>query len=271
MFNRYKILFNNLSLKKEGCFVPFVVLGDPCIKISLKIIELIIHSGADAIEVGIPFSDPMADGPIIQNANLRAFKSGITVAKCFKLISIIRNKYQKIPIGLLTYSNIIYNYGIKQFYSMCSDVQLDSVLVADLPIEESKNFVKLAKEKNISPIFICPPNANTNLVKEISANSDSYIYLLSRSGVTGHKNKKYKPLGHLIKEFNDLKSVPLLQGFGISESSEIQKIIRSGIAGVICGSVIIQKIEKYYNDNYLMMNKIKKIVSSLKKSTLKLP
>lgn len=270
MINRYKILFNNLILRKEGCFVPFIVLGDPSIKISLKIVELIVNSGADAIEIGIPFSDPMADGPIIQNANLRAFKSGITVAKCFGLISIIRKKYLNLPIGLLIYSNIIFSFGIEKFYRMCANVQLDSVLIADLPIEESNYFVKSAMEQNISPVFICPPNANDNLVKNIHLNSNSYIYLLSRSGVTGHTNKKYESIQHLIKKFNKYKSVPLLQGFGISKPLEIQKIVTSGVSGVICGSVIIQKIEKYYENNYLMMNKIKETVLILKKSTLKL-
>ncbi|QTM69454.1 tryptophan synthase subunit alpha [Buchnera aphidicola (Hormaphis cornu)] len=266
--NRYHKLFSHLAINKEGCFVPFVVLGDPSIQLSLNIIDVIINSGADAIELGIPFSDPMADGPIIQNANLRAFQSGITTIKCFQMLAAVRKKHPIIPIGLLVYANIIFSFGISKFYSICHECQIDSVLIADVPIEESISFIKSAKKYKISPIFICPPNANKALLKKIHFYSDSFIYLLSRSGVTGYKNKKHEKIKHLIHQLHEFQSVPLLQGFGISEPSEIKKIILSGVNGVICGSAIIQKIEKYNQDHSIMMRKLQSFVSILKQSTL---
>ena len=134
---RYEQLLTNLKKKNEGAFIPFVTIGDPDLETSQKIIECLIEAGADALELGIPFSDPLADGPTIQSANLRALASQVTPQKCFTLLSNIRKKYPNIPIGLLVYANLVFANGIDQFYAQCQQAGIDSVLVADVPLGES--------------------------------------------------------------------------------------------------------------------------------------
>ncbi|SQC92480.1 Tryptophan synthase alpha chain [Cedecea neteri] len=132
---RYHHLFEQLQARKEGAFVPFVTLGDPNPELSLKIIDALIEDGADALELGIPFSDPLADGPTIQGAALRAFASDVTPTQCFEMLATIRQKYPEIPIGLLMYANLVFNRGIDEFYALCAKVGVDSVLVADVPVK----------------------------------------------------------------------------------------------------------------------------------------
>ena len=130
---RYNQLFQRLSAKKEGAFVPFVTLGDPSPELSLKIIDTLVAGGADALELGIPFSDPLADGPTIQGATLRAFAAGTTVAQCFEILTTVRQKYPELPIGLLMYANLVFSKVIDNFYAQCEAVGVDSVLVAAVP------------------------------------------------------------------------------------------------------------------------------------------
>ncbi|XBC42018.1 MAG: tryptophan synthase subunit alpha [Buchnera aphidicola (Kaburagia rhusicola rhusicola)] len=265
--NRYQKLYKTLIPFKHGCFIPFVILGDPSINTSLKIIDILIENGADGLELGIPFSDPLADGKIIQNANLRAFSSGISIYKCFKMLHDIRKKHKTIPIGLLSYANLIFKFGIKDFYLKCSNMDIDSILIADLPIEESYSFRKYAKICHISPVFICPPDAEQNIIKKIAKYSTGYIYLLSRSGVTGIDNEIIVPPLYLINKLKKITNVPIIQGFGISNTKQIKQIILSGISGIICGSIIIQLIEQYCHDEEKLIQKIKNLSLSLKKAT----
>lgn len=265
--NRYQILFDKLNLKKEGCFIPFVTLGDPSLEISLKIINILIKNGADALELGIPFSDPVADGIVIQKANARALSSGITLKKCFTTLSILRKNNPILPIGLLTYANIIFNKGIENFYIWCKQVGIDSILIADLPIQESKDFYKPAILYNINPVFICPPDADENLIRDIAVYSKGYTYLLSRSGVTGINQYKEKSLKTLIKTLKKYHSPPIIQGFGISNIAQIKKSILSGTSGVICGSIIIKVIEKYSNNLEQMYLNLIELTKNLKNAT----
>ncbi|WAI12032.1 MAG: tryptophan synthase subunit alpha [Buchnera aphidicola (Macrosiphum albifrons)] len=265
--SRYQKMFEKLSFSREGCFVPFVVLGDPSLKISIKIIETLIENGADALEVGIPFSDPLADGPIIQKANLRALSKKNTFFEYFQILKKIREKYKRLPIGILIYANLIYNQGLDNFYLQCFNSGLDSVLIADVPIEESKIFYKTANKYQINSIFICPPDADDHFLHKISLYATGFIYVLSRSGVTGIKNKTSSLSKKFIKRIKEHNSMPLLQGFGISKSTQVKKAISSGLSGIICGSAIIKIIEKYLNEENKMIQKIKELTNLLKIST----
>ncbi|QCI17097.1 tryptophan synthase subunit alpha [Buchnera aphidicola (Aphis helianthi)] len=265
--SRYKKMFEKKTLLKEGCFVPFVVIGDPSLNMSIKIIEILIKSGADALELGIPFSDPLADGPIIQKSNLRALSKNYGILKCFEIIQIIRKKYSNIPIGILLYANLIYSQGIKNFYKQCSKYDLDSVLIADVPIEEYSLFYKYANKFNIDSIFICPPDADDNFLSQLSSYARGYIYLLSRPGVTGIEKKTIALSNKFIKNVKKYNNIPLLQGFGIKNSIQIKKSILSGVNGVICGSAIINIIEKNLNKENEILNKIKNFSYKLIQST----
>ncbi|AEO08075.1 tryptophan synthase subunit alpha [Buchnera aphidicola] len=265
--SRYLNMFNKLAILKEGCFVPFVVLGDPSLEISINIINILIENGADALEIGIPFSDPLADGPIIQKANLRALDQNQNILKYFKILKKIREENISLPIGILIYANLVYNQGIDNFYLQCSNSGLDSVLIADVPIEESKIFYHTANKYRIDSIFICPPNADDNFLYNLALYAKGYIYVLSRSGVTGINHSTTLLSPELIKRIKKYNSLPLLQGFGISNPIQIKKAISSGLSGVICGSAIINIIEKYLHQEEKMIKKIKKFTKLLKLST----
>ncbi|QKJ87295.1 Tryptophan synthase alpha chain [Paramixta manurensis] len=264
---RYQQLFTRLEAKKEGAFVPFVTLGDPSPELSLKIIDTLVAAGADALELGIPFSDPLADGPTIQGANLRAFAAGTTTAQCFEMLATIRQKYPDLPIGLLMYANLVFHKGIDAFYARCAEAGVDSVLVADAPIEESMPFRQAAMRHNIAPIFICPPNADDNLLREIASHGRGYIYLLSRAGVTGTEQRANLPLKHLVDKLKEYHAAPTLQGFGISEPSQVKEAIGAGAAGAISGSAIVKIIEQHHHQPEIMLDKLAGFVSSLKAAT----
>ncbi|MCU5775713.1 tryptophan synthase subunit alpha [Erwiniaceae bacterium BAC15a-03b] len=261
---RYQQLFTRLDAAREGAFVPFVTLGDPTPELSLKIIDTLVDAGADALELGIPFSDPLADGPTIQGANLRAFAAGVTPAQCFELLATIRQKYPTLPIGLLMYANLVFSGGIDNFYARCAAAGVDSVLVADVPIEESAPFRQAALRHNIAPIFICPPNASDDLLREIASHGRGYTYLLSRAGVTGAEKRASLPLQHLVDKLREYHAAPPLQGFGISEPSQVKEAIAAGAAGAISGSAIVKIIEKNQANPDALLAELHSFVSKLK-------
>ncbi|RJL24876.1 tryptophan synthase subunit alpha [Pectobacterium polaris] len=264
---RYQQLFNRLSEKKEGAFVPFVTLGDPSPGPSLKIIDTLIAAGADALELGVPFSDPLADGPTIQDANLRAFAAGVTPDQCFEMLAAIRQKYPEIPIGLLMYANLVFSNGIDEFYQRCAQVGVDSVLVADVPVVESAPFRTAALRHGIAPIFICPPNADDELLREIASYGRGYTYLVSRAGVTGAEKRAQLPLNHLVAKLNAYHAAPPLQGFGISDPAQVRETLASGAAGAISGSAIVRIIEKNLNQPDVMLSELHAFVSEMKAAT----
>ncbi|EJD6398647.1 MULTISPECIES: tryptophan synthase subunit alpha [Providencia] len=266
---RYSQLFERLSRNNQGAFVPFVTLGDPDAELSLKIIDALISGGADALEIGIPFSDPLADGPTIQNANLRAFKSEITPTICFELLGRIREKHPTIPIGLLVYANLVFTNGIENFYIRCAKAGVDSVLVADVPMNESKAFREAALAHNIAPIFICPPNGDDALLQQIGQYSRGYTYLLSRAGVTGTEKRAEMPLTHLIDKLNQYQAAPALQGFGISEPEQVREAIKNGAAGAISGSAIVKIIEDNLNKPDVLLKTLTEFVFKMKSATQK--
>ncbi|MBT9183370.1 tryptophan synthase subunit alpha [Pectobacterium punjabense] len=264
---RYQQLFARLSEKKEGAFVPFVTLGDPSPEQSLKIIDTLIAAGADALELGVPFSDPLADGPTIQAANLRAFAAGVTPEQCFEMLATIRQKYPEIPIGLLMYANLVFSNGIDEFYQRCAEVGVDSVLVADVPVVESAPFRTAALRHGIAPIFICPPNADDELLREIASYGRGYTYLVSRAGVTGAEKRAQLQLNHLVAKLNAYHAAPPLQGFGISDPTQVRETLASGAAGAISGSAIVRIIEKNLNQPSLMLSELHTFVSEMKAAT----
>ncbi|MBQ4768197.1 tryptophan synthase subunit alpha [Pectobacterium versatile] len=264
---RYQQLFNRLSEKKEGAFVPFVTLGDPSPGQSLNIIDTLIAAGADALELGVPFSDPLADGPTIQDANLRAFAAGVTPDQCFEMLAAIRQKYPEIPIGLLMYANLVFSNGIDEFYQRCAQVGVDSVLVADVPVVESAPFRTAALRHGIAPIFICPPNADDELLREIASYGRGYTYLVSRAGVTGAEKRAQLPLNHLVAKLNAYHAAPPLQGFGISDPAQVRETLASGAAGAISGSAIVRIIEKNLNQPDVMLSELHAFVSEMKAAT----
>lgn len=266
---RYQSLFQRLESQRQGAFVPFVTLGDPDYSQSLAIIDTLVSAGADALELGMPFSDPLADGPTIQSANLRALNAGMTPDDCFILLAEVRRRYPEIPIGLLMYANLIFNQGIAQFYQRCAEAGVDSVLIADVPLAAAKPFRTLAVKLQIAPVFICPPNADDELLRELASHGRGYTYLVSRAGITGIENHSAIPLQHLLDGLQRYHAAPPLVGFGISTPEQVRAVISAGAAGAISGSAIVKLIEIALNDSEQMLRAIHSRVISLKQATFK--
>ena len=266
--SRYQQLFNRLSAQNEGAFVPFVVLGDPTYEISKQILITLIESGADALEVSIPFSDPLADGPEIQGAVLRAIGNGMSVKQSFQLLTEIRALYPDIPIGLLMYANLIHAAGIDQFYEQCAIAGVDSVLVADVPLRESREFQTAAKAHQIAPIFICPPDATEETFAGIAKDGEGYTYLVSRAGVTGVEQKlENNSLSDNIAKLKAIGAPPIVQGFGISSPSQARHYLDCGVAGVISGSAVTQIIRENLEDESALLTKLASFIKAMKEAT----
>ncbi|EPF2927398.1 tryptophan synthase subunit alpha [Vibrio navarrensis] len=267
--DRYQAMFERLAEKQQGAFVPFVTVCDPNPEQSLRIMQTLVEAGVDALELGIPFSDPLADGPTIQGANIRALDSGATPDICFEQIAQIRAQYPQLPIGLLMYANLVYSRGIEDFYQRCAKAGIDSVLIADVPTNESAEFVAAAKKFGVHPIFIAPPTASDETLQEVAKLGGGYTYLLSRAGVTGAETKANMPVGDMLAKLTQFDAPPALLGFGISEPAQVKQAIDAGAAGAISGSAVVKIIEANVSTPDKMLNKLSDFVSTMKSATQK--
>ena len=250
---------------KKKAFIPFTVVGDPDYETSKKIIKTMIDSGADMLELGFAFSDPVADGPTIQLADNRAIASGMKVDSAFKLIKEIR-EYSDIPIGLLVYANLVYNRGIDKFYSDAHDAGVDAVLVADIPYEEAKEYVEAADRNDVAPVFIVAQTTTEERLLEILKMAKGYIYLVSVLGVTGARGKVEEGTLELVKKVKLQTDLPVAVGFGISNKEQAKEIISAGADGVIVGSAIVKIIERNLDDVDGMLREIGGFVGEMKES-----
>ncbi|WP_100641863.1 tryptophan synthase subunit alpha [Alteromonas facilis] len=265
--SRYEAMFTRLSEQNQGAFVPFVMLGDPGKQSSIDIIRQLILSGADALELGIPYSDPIADGPTIQGASIRALSAGITPSDCFDIIRAIRDEFEHVPIGLLLYSNLVLKPGIESFYQAAEDAGVDSILIADVPLREAQQFISIAKQHHIQQILIAPPNATDETLQAIGELSSGYTYLLGRAGVTGAETAADIPASALIDKLTQYKVAPPLLGFGISTPEQVRSAIQAGAAGAISGSATVNIIANNLGDHDAMLTELGEFVSAMKAAT----
>jgi len=268
---RYQQAFADLKEKNEKAFIPFVVIGDPNAEQSFEIIKALIDSGADALELGIPFSDPSADGVTIQMAALRALGAGANTDTCIEILAKVREYAPNIPIGLLLYGNLVFARGIDTFYHDMAEVGVDSVLIADLPIRESLPFREAALKHGVAPIFIAPPNASDNTLREVSSFSRGYTYVLSRAGVTGvdaiEETQQSSPAIKLISALNEYRAAPPVVGFGISAPEQVKEALTAGASGAISGSAVVKIIENNLSNNEMMLKELATFVKSMKSAT----
>jgi tryptophan synthase alpha chain len=243
--NRYAARFSELEAAGQGAFVSFVVIGDPTPNDSIEIMHTLVRSGSDMLELGFPFSDPLADGPVIQSAMHRALLGGMNPRGCFELIAKFRETDNRTPVGLLVYANIVHAMGLNAFFDLCAKSQVDSVLIADAPLGECRPYCEAAIRNGIDPVLICPPNARQNDIRQIAEMGRGYTYLLSRAGVTGTSIAAGSPVHNIIKELESSGAAPALLGFGISTPSHVSNALSCGARGVICGSAIVQRISEY--------------------------
>lgn len=227
--------------KGKPLFVPFVVIGDPDKAKSVEIIKTLTQSGADALELGLPFSDPPADGPVIQAADVRALKSGIRMDDCFAILKEVRS-LTAIPVGLLVYYNLVLQRGIEKFYKDCAECGVSSVLIADLPLEHSEEVLAIAKANGILQVFLISEVTTDERIKKITEVAEGYLYVVSYLGVTGVANAvlqdKMKETMDRARKYTKL---PLVVGFGINTPEQITAAVRAGADGVIVGSRIVKQ------------------------------
>lgn len=231
------------ALKRKGkaLFLPFVVLGDPDKNRSVEIIRKLVDSGADALELGLPFSDPPADGPVIQEADTRALKAGIHIDDCFEILKEVRI-FTNIPIGLLVYYNLILQRGIEKFYQDCAESGVDSVLVADLPLEHAEEVLPIARKHGIAAVFLVSEVTTDERLKKIAEVTDGYLYVVSYLGVTGVTNAILEgKIRETIERARKYSKLPLIVGFGINSPEHAAAAVRAGADGVIVGSRIVKE------------------------------
>ena len=264
---RYDQAFAALKENNQGAFIPFVTIGDPNAEQSFNIIKTLIDAGADALELGIPFSDPSADGITIQMAALRALNSGINTDICIDILAKVREYAPNIPIGLLLYGNLVFARGIDNFYRDMADVGVDSVLIADLPIRESQPFKEAALKYGVAPIFIAPPNASDDTLQKVASYGRGYTYVLSRAGVTGTETSASMPATHLLDTLAQYNAAPCVLGFGISTPAQVKEALTAGASGAISGSAVVNIIEANLSDNKAMLTELSTFVSAMKAAT----
>lgn len=244
--SRYTDLFTRLEQAGEGAFVPFIMLGDPDPESAFEIISTAIEAGADALELGVPFSDPVADGPTVAESHLRALDGGATVDSALAQISRIRAAYPEVPIGMLIYGNVPFTRGLDKFYTEFAEAGADSILLPDVPVREGAPFAESAHRAGIDPIFIAPAKASEVVLEGVSAASSGYIYAISRDGVTGtERESSTSGLEEVVNNIKKFGGAPILLGFGISSPQHVADAIAAGASGAITGSAITKIIASH--------------------------
>jgi tryptophan synthase alpha chain len=254
--SRYAAMFKTLSARREGAFGAFVMLGDPDLESSAAQLDALVVGGADMIEVGIPFSDPVADGPVIQAAALRALNAGVRVADCFELIAGFRKRHGGVPIGILTYGNIV--AARMGFMRDAADAGADSLLIADVPAVEAEPFAREMVQSGLEPVLIAAANTPEPTIRRIAKLTKAYTYCVSRVGITGTHAAGLFDTG-LVDRLEAAQAPPPIFGFGISAPQHVRDALDAGARGVICGSAIVQNVARGQD--------VTELVRSLKNAT----
>ncbi|UOQ43786.1 tryptophan synthase subunit alpha [Halobacillus salinarum] len=236
-----KTSFQGKLTKTKDLFIPFVVAGDPTPELTIEFALRLQEAGADVLELGVPYSDPLADGPTIQRAAKRALDSGMSLRKAIELVPQLRKRGVEIPVVIFTYYNPVMQLGHDEFFAMLSENGAEGVLVPDLPFEESEDFRKQAEENDVEFISLVAPNSDQR-IQRIAEKAKGFLYCVSTLGVTGERNEMSKEVLTFIEKVKEYSPVPVAVGFGISTNEHV-KLVRGHADGVIIGSKIIRLIE----------------------------
>ncbi|NUP05042.1 MAG: tryptophan synthase subunit alpha [Polyangiaceae bacterium] len=264
--NRFDSMFSRLEGERRGAFVPFVVLGHPDLEASGRALDLLARSGADAIEVGLPFSDPIADGPTIQRATTRALAKGATPSRCFEVVARFRSSHPDVPLGLLTYANLVVRPGVDAFYAAAGRAGIDAVLVADVPHREARPFAEAAKSAGVAPVLLAPADAPAAALEAIATLGEAFTYVLARRGVTGVRSELHLDHARTFDALAKLGAPPPLMGFGISEPSHVRAALTAGARGVIVGSKCVAILDREA-DEETRLAELGRYVASMKAET----
>ncbi len=263
---RIKEKFAELEAKKQKALISYIMAGFPNEKATISTVRGLVKGGADIIELGFPFSDPLADGPVIQNAGTISLEKGTKIAKFFSIVKKIR-KETKVPLILMTYTNILYHKGYAKFISEAKKAGIDGFILPDMSIEESKEYLQAAKNK-ADTIFLISPNTSNTRIQKITKASSGFLYLVAVFGTTGVKTGIKKYTLDAIKQVKKQTKgkIPIGVGFGVSTPEDVKKYIKAGADAVIVGSAYLKLIEKTPQNKLEL--KITSFTKSLKKQTI---
>lgn len=233
------------AFENGKAFIAFITCGDPDLETTAAAIRAAVENGADLIELGIPFSDPTAEGPVIQGANLRALSGGVTTDKIFAFVKELRRDV-KVPMVFMTYANVVFSYGAEKFISTCRDIEIDGLILPDLPFEEKEDFLPLCDKYGVDLVSLIAPTSQ-NRIAMIAKNAKGFLYIVSSLGVTGTRTEIKTDLASIVKVVRENTDVPCAIGFGISTPEQARRMAEIS-DGAIVGSAIIKLLEKYGKD-----------------------
>ncbi len=233
------------AFENGKAFIAFITCGDPDLDTTVRAVKAAADNGADLIELGIPFSDPTAEGPVIQGANIRALKGGVTTDKIFRMVMELRDEI-KIPMVFMTYANVVFSYGKERFISACQDTGINGLILPDLPYEEKEEFLPVCRRYGVDLISLIAPTSK-NRIAMIAKEADGFLYIVSSLGVTGTRSEITTDLASIVRVVRENTDIPCAIGFGISTPEQAKKMADIS-DGAIVGSAIIKILEKYGKD-----------------------
>ena len=251
------------AFENGKAFIPFITCGDPDLETTAAVVRAAVENGADLIELGIPFSDPTAEGPVIQEANVRALNGGVTTDKIFGLVRELR-KNVTVPMVFMTYANVVFSYGSERFISTCREIGIDGLILPDVPYEEKEEFLPLCRKYGVDLVSLIAPTSE-NRIAMIAKEAEGFLYIVSSLGVTGTRSEIKTDLASIVDVVRQNTEIPCAIGFGISTTEQAEKM--AGIAdGAIVGSAIVKLIAQYGKD---APDYVGKYVKSMKDAVLR--
>ena len=233
------------AFAKGKAFIPFITCGDPSLETTEELVYAMEKAGADLIELGIPFSDPTAEGPVIQAANIRAVSNGVTTDKIFEMVEKMRKK-TSVPMVFMTYANVVFSYGTEKFCRRAAETGMDGLILPDVPFEEKEEFASVCRKYGLDLISLIAPTSHER-IREIAKEAEGFVYCVSSLGVTGVRKEITTDIGEMVKMVKSQKNIPCAVGFGISTPEQAEKMA-SQADGVIVGSAIVKLCEAYGED-----------------------
>ena len=248
----------NKAFANGKAFIPFITCGDPSLEVTEQLVYAMEEAGADLIELGIPFSDPTAEGPVIQAANMRALEQGVTTDQIFDMVGRIREK-SRIPLAFMTYANVVFSYGTERFLQKAEAYQVDGLILPDIPYEEKSEFADACRAHDVALISLIAPTSRER-ISLIAGDADGFVYCVSSLGVTGVRSEITTDIGAMVELVRKSKDIPCAVGFGISTPEQAARMAKSA-DGVIVGSAIVKMCGQYKEE---AVPYVKEYVSSMK-------
>ena len=266
--SRISNCFKQLKQRNLKALIPYVTAGEPEKELTVQLLHTLVETGADLIELGVPFSDPIADGPVIQRASERALAQGVNLEQCLDIVKEFRVDNQNTPVVLMGYMNPIENYGWTKFARKADNVGVDGVLLVDCPPEESSRFLGELRRCGIDCIFLVAPTTPKQRLEKILTEASGYIYYVSLRGVTGANNINSKDVSSKLNTIKEFTNLPVVVGFGISSKKSVSEIAKTSADGIVVGSALIKAMEQAKEKDLCPIDTVKNQMSVLRSGLL---